>query len=957
MQDEDIDAMLAHEEAIRAEEEQPPTPEPDTDDDAAPSPKRPRTFGNMPLADQQQGYSSPMRTEEPAKEDLDRHGQKQAFDDVVVRHLNVFLTGGPGTGKSFTLRKMIEALKGQHGDTGVLVAAPTGVAALIAEGQTLHSKPGPGVPKGTTECFSNMRSKSSHAFWSQIRVLVIDEISMVDAEFLDWYMVHVPDEVQLVFCGDFVQLPPVPDKQGTLNSDSHLNNCVAAARRKDNKAANGGPEGKEAAGRQDPAVDDDINTNGGWLDMTRCTPFGMRETTGKFAFQSVAWRRARFAIRHLTVVHRTKEALLLDALTDLRSGLARSAAIQQLVSQTARPLPPRDGVQPTTLYPKKMDVASMNRQKLEQLDAGTRREYEAFDSAEIHEDAPPWVRVNDLMGDSFFASDCQAARRTELRLGAQVMLLRNETSSADGSEMRVPTSRRLVNGSRGVVIAYDYACPLRSDDHGPISEAGAGGGGGGGGASSSSAGHVQPTCGCGNPAAWACVRRRCGNCCTGSNCERHNGGGGGGGGGRGRGRGGDGDGGGDGLGGGPSADATDPRAGDDYLTPPPPMPEGPPPELALLPPSWEEVSTKNPSTGEQQRGWRHRETGQVVLTRPAPVLYPVVRFVGRNGGPGRIKLIRPEPFEKHIYVKGTCTRMQVPLALAWALTIHKGQGSTIDYLTVDLHGSFAEGGAYVAISRAVSIDGLEIRNFTASAVKSSDLVRSFYAAVAVNEHEAFLRTPGLWWGSPILSHALSRWASLYRRNRVFDSWAAEQTSLPPPPAAPPAASPAASQAAPSASATGPSQPWGGRPSPPSANPSGHVPPPPHAPLPASHTPPSPPVPMQQQQQQQQQWHAPPQRPSPQQPLPQPAQPSPQPAQPSPPPPPPVQRAPRCKFNCGRSVCPGLYKGRRGDRPFDTCCQACATGRCANGQRHDAACEQRAQAEAALVQADAALVVD
>ena len=50
--------------------------------------------------------------------------------------------------------------------------------------------------------------------------------------------------------------------------------------------------------------------------MTRCTPFGMRETTGKFAFQSVAWRRARFAIRHLTLVHRTKEPMLLDALTD-----------------------------------------------------------------------------------------------------------------------------------------------------------------------------------------------------------------------------------------------------------------------------------------------------------------------------------------------------------------------------------------------------------------------------------------------------------------------------------------------------------------------------------------------------------------------------------------------------------------------------------------------------------------
>jgi hypothetical protein len=34
----------------------------------------------------------------------------------------------------------------------VLVAAPTGVAALIAEGQTLHSKPGPGVPKTPGSC-------------------------------------------------------------------------------------------------------------------------------------------------------------------------------------------------------------------------------------------------------------------------------------------------------------------------------------------------------------------------------------------------------------------------------------------------------------------------------------------------------------------------------------------------------------------------------------------------------------------------------------------------------------------------------------------------------------------------------------------------------------------------------------------------------------------------------------
>ena len=48
-----------------------------------------------------------------------------------------------------------------------------------------------------------------------------------------------------------------------------------AARRKDNN------EGRDKAGRADPAVDDPNLTNGGWLDMSKNTPFGMRETTGK----------------------------------------------------------------------------------------------------------------------------------------------------------------------------------------------------------------------------------------------------------------------------------------------------------------------------------------------------------------------------------------------------------------------------------------------------------------------------------------------------------------------------------------------------------------------------------------------------------------------------------------------------------------------------------------------------
>lgn len=113
----------------------------------------------------------------------------------------------------------------------------------------------------------------------------------------------------------------------------------------------------------------------------------------------------------------------------------------------------------------------------------------------------------------------------------------------------------------------------------------------------------------------------------------------------------------------------------------------------------------------------------------------------------------------------------MPLALAWALTVHKSQGATIDYLCADLDGCFAEGQAYVAVSRASSIQGLEIRNFTTSCVRSSVLVRHFYAAIDSGTHDAFIRGPELWWGEPILMHPSRRWKSFFMRHPIFADWA------------------------------------------------------------------------------------------------------------------------------------------------------------------------------------------
>ena len=149
--------------------------------------------------------------------------QQQAVD-IALSGKNLFLTGGPGTGKSFTLRHIIDQLRTKHnaerlaahagGVTedpprradSVLVTAPTGVAAILVGGQTLFAKPGPGKPLPTTRMFGNMWGNKDT--WRKVRTVVVDEISMVDGEFFEWWHAMLQKinmlqkiKIQLIVCG------------------------------------------------------------------------------------------------------------------------------------------------------------------------------------------------------------------------------------------------------------------------------------------------------------------------------------------------------------------------------------------------------------------------------------------------------------------------------------------------------------------------------------------------------------------------------------------------------------------------------------------------------------------------------------------------------------------------------------------------------------------------------------
>jgi ATP-dependent DNA helicase PIF1 len=302
--------------------------------------------------------------------------EQQLALSAVMSHSNVFITGPGGTGKSHLIELIVKSLT--QNMRKVEVVAATGTAAQQVNGQTLNAFFGFGIPRAV-EDFKKISSTAQQIErLTSLDVLIIEEVSMVSGELLDNIdpivrrvrgREHEPfGGIQIVFVGDFFQLPPVRERAAVA------------------------PEPKDARA---PKVQHFLNRG--------------------YAFESKAWLALNVEMHELTRSFRQSDQVFVSALNEVRYGRL-GPETQALLSRCSRPLQVTHGIVPTKLYCKNANVDAENSEELQKLQ-GRLVQLRALNNTPDH------MRNADQHA---FWRNCLAAPVLQLKEGAQVMLLRND---------------------------------------------------------------------------------------------------------------------------------------------------------------------------------------------------------------------------------------------------------------------------------------------------------------------------------------------------------------------------------------------------------------------------------------------------------------------------------------------------------------------------------------------------
>jgi ATP-dependent DNA helicase PIF1 len=326
--------------------------------------------------------------------------QRQCVELVLAGH-NVFLTGSAGTGKSFTLAALTSALR----DAGkrVEVTASTGIAAVNIGGVTIHAFSGFGIGNETREELRRKaNSRKFRDIWSQVDVLVLDEISMILPDYFEKLslvtQVARQDNspfggLQIIAVGDFFQLPPVTKRmRGVV----------------------------------------------------------IPESQPIFCFETNLWKETLKHTVELKHIFRQSDPAFIECLQRIRWGKVATEDVRMLTARLNANIN-CGGISPTFLHSRIEDVNRINQQHLEELQTAAHT-YHMVDgfiapSSESPEKLPPRTKIDRSVFE--LRKNVPAEAELTLKIGSQVILLTN-----------LSQEHKLVNGSRGQVVRFTETEPV-----------------------------------------------------------------------------------------------------------------------------------------------------------------------------------------------------------------------------------------------------------------------------------------------------------------------------------------------------------------------------------------------------------------------------------------------------------------------------------------------------------------